>query len=280
MRHRFGAHEHEHRGHQHGGGGHEGGGGGYLPDVSLEALERFGVLPAATEIYKDSLYDSNPYPAAGSVALSFFANQIGQGVGLGGAAKTISDTNMELSGQLSQGTGFLIERIEVEFQPTTPSVTKDLPFFFGAAQSLQLGNDVYVFGRSGSLVFTGPNQKTFLIQGPMNRFPSMKNFEFDAAVADATTAGAAQQSRAGFARWAGEPYDMHPVPIWLDANMKFGIQLKWDEGVQALPSGNPARVFVRLVGLRVHLGPEYRRCAPGISGHAVHHRRMLHHHRG
>jgi hypothetical protein len=245
----------------------------YFGDITLAALARYNIAPGKDEIFKDSLYDSVAYAAAGQTSLSYFSSPVGQGTGFGGGTKTYSDTNMDLAGQLSAGTGFLIDRIEVEFQPTTPSVTADMPAVFGAQRACQLVNDAYVFGRSGYLSFTGPNNKVLLINGPMYRFPSVKNFEVDGALADVTTAGASLQSRTQFARWTGEPFDLFPVPIWLDSNMKFGIQLKWDEGVQALPSGNPARVFVRLGGLRVHIG------GAAQTAHQHHHSQQHHHHR-
>lgn len=233
----------------------QGGGGGYLPDISVSALERYQVLPMADELYQSSIYDSAPYPAAGITAIPYFSNQQGQAGGIGGGNKTYTDTNLDMPSQLSQGTGFLVEQIEVEFQPArpTPANVKDMPAFFGAGQTHQLINDIYVFGCSGFLEFKGPNNKTFILDGPMNRFPSSRNFNSSVAFSDATTLAAAQQSRAGFAHWSGQPFNLHPVPIYLDPSMKFGVTLNFPEA-PTLPSGVAARVYVRLLGIRVHLG--------------------------
>lgn len=63
------------------------------------------------DVIVEPRYDSAIYPAAGVGLLTFFANPIGQGVGIfqvgaGAAPKTLADTNMDLAGQLPGGYNF------------------------------------------------------------------------------------------------------------------------------------------------------------------------------
>ena len=63
------------------------------------------------DVVVEPRYDSAIYLSTGSTLLTFFANPIGQGVGIfqvggGTAPKTLADTNMDLSGQLPGGYNF------------------------------------------------------------------------------------------------------------------------------------------------------------------------------
>jgi hypothetical protein len=63
------------------------------------------------DVVVEPRYDSAIYPAAGAPLLTFFANPIGQGLGIfqvnaGVAPKTLADTNMDLAGQLPGGYNF------------------------------------------------------------------------------------------------------------------------------------------------------------------------------
>lgn len=216
---------------------------------NLADLQKYVVNREGWEVIKQSFYDSAVYAAAGQVALNFFSTPIGQGVAaLGGGVKTLSDTNMNLAGQLPANQGFLIEGIEVSFEPTTPSVAAQLPAAFGAQAIAQIVNDSYVFRRSGSLTLT-IGSKPYLQEAPLMKFPASSDFAVSAALADVTTAGASLQSRIAYGKAVGRPYSLGSAPIFLTANQNFGVQLAWQEGVQALPSTNPARVRVSLFGL-------------------------------
>lgn len=198
------------------------------------------------EAIRQNFYDSNAYPAAGVQALAFFQVPKGQGTGFGGAAKTPSDTNMDLAGQLPAQQEFVVESISVEFWPTTPTVAAQMPAAFGAQAIAQVVNDAYIFTRSGNLTFF-IGSKNYVVEGPMNKFPSKQNFHLDAALSDATTAGSAFQSRVAYGYALGEPYRLSPLKILLISNQNFNVTLNWQEGVQAIT--NPARVFVRLNGM-------------------------------
>lgn len=206
----------------------------------------YAVNRPAWEAVRQNLYDSVAYPAAGSLSLAFFQVPQGQGTGFGGAAKTISDTNMQLAGQLPANQEFVVESIQVEFWPTTPTVAAQMPAAFGAQAIAQIINDAYIFERSGNLTFF-IGSKNYVQEGPMNKFPSEQNFHLDAAAADVTTAGASFQTRIAFGYGVGKPYRLTPLKTLLISSQNFSVTLAWPEGVQAIT--NPARIFVRLMGM-------------------------------
>lgn len=198
------------------------------------------------EFINQSLYDSAAYAAAGQVSLSFFQTPQGAGTGFGGGAKTLSDTNMVLNGQLPSGNMFVVSCIQVEFQPTTPSVTAQLPAVFGAQAVAAIINDAYVFWRSGNLTLR-ILAKDYSQEAPLMRFPSASDFSVQAGIADVSTAGASFQSRVAFASAYGTPYSLAPNNLLIPETTNFKVTLGWPEGVQAIT--NPARVFVRLDGM-------------------------------
>lgn len=217
--------------------------GGYIPSVAN--LKNFQVNLNNWEMIKQSLYDSNPYPAAGSQLLSFFVQPVGQGTGFGGAAKTLSDTNMQLAGQMPANQMFLAQNVEVNFQSTTPTVVAQMPAVFGAQAAAQIVNDAYIFYRSGNLQFT-IGAKSYLTEGPLGRFPPQSTFQVTGALADATTAAASSESRIAYAGYRGTPYTLTPNNLLLISSQNFSVTLNWPEGLQAIT--NPARVFVVLNG--------------------------------
>lgn len=206
----------------------------------MSELQQYVVNKPGWEIVRQSLYDSAVYAAAGQTQLSFFQAPVGQN------GKTNSDTNMRLAGQLPTNQLFLIQEIDVYFFPTRPSVAAQLPAAFGAQAIAQIVNDAYVFNTGGTLtLFIG--SKNYLQEAPLMKFPAARQFHIEAAAADATTAGANMQTRVNFAASVGRPYVIDPN-ITLIENQNFSVTLAWEEGATALPSGNPAKVFVSLEG--------------------------------
>jgi hypothetical protein len=203
-------------------------------------LSKFSVNRPGWEAVRQSLYDFTAYAAAGQTSLSFFQQPVGQ------SSKTLSDTNMTLAGQLPKNQEFLVQSIEVQFFPTTPTVAAAMPSFFGAEAAQVLINDVYIVGRSGNVNLT-IGSKPYLQEAPIGKFPPKTHMCVDAALADATTAGAALQTRTGFAYWAGRPYVLDPAALLLPENQNFSVTLSWPEGVQAI--SNPGRIGVILDGI-------------------------------
>ena len=71
------------------------------------------------EFIEQSLYTSFSYVAAGVASQRLFQLPVGQGTGFGGSTKTISDTNMQSPGLLSNGLMQLVTSIELEVQVST-----------------------------------------------------------------------------------------------------------------------------------------------------------------
>jgi hypothetical protein len=199
------------------------------------------------EFVTGSLYDSNAYAAAGASSLSFFQVPQGAGTGFGGAAKTLSDTNMVLNGNLPSGNMFVVSTIEIEFQPTTPTVAAGMPAVFGAQLVATIINDAYIFWRSGNLTLR-ILQKDYSQEAPLMRFPSQADFSLQAALGDVSTTGASLQSRIAFASSYGPPFTLSPNNLLIPETTNFKVTLAWPEGLQAIT--NPARVFVRLNGMQ------------------------------
>ena len=211
-----------------------------LPEISnIAELQKFNVNLEEFEKIKQSLYDSAAYAAAGATNIVFFQQPQGQG------GKTLEDTNMTLAGQLPTNQLFLVESIEVMFFPTDPTVAAAMPAAFGAGAAAVQVNDVYIFYRSGALVFE-IGSKDYLREAPLQKFAPKTKFHVEAALADATTAAANLQSRIAYAYACGRPYIINP-PLLLIENQNFKVELRWPNGVQAI--SNPARVFVVLDGV-------------------------------
>lgn len=205
--------------------------------------------PDTCELVRQTFYDSAVYPAAGSLLIAFFNLPLGQGTGFGGAAKTYSDTNLQTASQLPKYNDFVLEGIEIHFQPTTPTVTGYMPANYGAQLIMAIINDTYIFRRSGNLQLTISN-KPYLQEAPLMRFPARTGFRiFHPALSDATTAGSNAQSRIGYADAAGAYYALSPAEIFIESTQAFFVQLAWPEGLQAIV--NPARIFVVLHGILI-----------------------------
>lgn len=219
-----------------------------LPIPNRQQLDAFNVNREGWEGITNSLYDSASYIANGVTQLNFFNTPVGQGVGFGGGAKTLSDTNMTLAGQMPANQEFLVQSVEVLFSPTTPTVATAMPAVFGAQAVAAQINDAYIFYRAGNLTFT-IGSKSYLQEAPLMKFPPKAYYELNAAVADIAPNGAGtgnMQSRIAFATARGRPY-LLKAPLRLVSNQNFGVALNWPEGLQAIV--NPARVTVTLDGV-------------------------------
>lgn len=218
-------------------------GGGRFGVPNRADLARYVVNRPGWEAIRQSLYDFQSYVAAGQTVLTFFALPQGQGVGFGGGAKTLTDTNMTLASQLPANQEFLVESVEIMFNPTTPTVAAQMPGAnVGALTIPQIVNDAYIALRTGNLVFT-IGSKPYLQEAPLGRFPSKAHFAVEGAAA---TTVAASQLTALFPYWAGRPYFLKPASLLLNSSQNFTVQLNWPEGVQAIT--NPARIGVILDG--------------------------------
>ena len=226
-------------------GGNWAGGGGFGPGFPSfqQAQNAYAVTTGGWEAIRQSIYDSQQYVAAGATNLSFFNIPLGQGTSwTGTGSKNYEDTNMQLAGQLPQNNAMLVQSIEIEFWPTTPTVAAAMPAAVGASAVAVLVNDAYIFRRAGSLIFSVGN-KNYLQEAPLAKFPGKTVFHLDAALSDYDEASAIQ-SRIAFADVIGRPYGVQG--LFLQPTQAFNVLLQWGTA-QAIT--NPARVFIRLDGI-------------------------------
>jgi hypothetical protein len=217
-----------------------------LPIPNRSQLDAFNVNREGWEGFTNTLYDSAAYAAAGATQLNFFSTPVGQGTGLGGGAKTLTDTNMTLAGQMPANQEFLIQSIEVAFYPTTPTVAAAMPASLDAAANAAqvIINDAYIFYRAGNLnLIIGA--KSYCQEAPLMKFPAKAYFHLNAALASTTTADT-KALKTGFATSMGRPY-LLKAPLRLVSNQNFNVSLNWPEGLQAI--SNPARVVLTLDGV-------------------------------
>lgn len=205
---------------------------------TLQDLQKFVVNREGWEVIKQSFYDSAAYPTTGVSTLTFFQLPVGQ------SSKTQSDTNMTLAGQLPANQGFLIEGIEILFEPSTPTVAASMPAAQGAEAAATGINDAYIFYRSGNLNLT-IGSKPYLQEGPLMKFPPSANFNVSGALSAINAATG--QGRIAFGKAQGRPYALGSAPIFLTSNQNFSVTLAWPEGLQTVTSA--AKVFVSLFGL-------------------------------
>jgi len=226
-------------------------------DYNVQTLAAYRVnQPGTAEVIRQRLYDFQVYPTAGQAQFTFFALPIGQGItsaqgAVVGSAKTYADTNMELSGALPRPKNYLVESVEVIFEPgsvaTANTYVPALPNQFLAASAaavLSQIQDVNLLRQSGWLEFY-IGSKTYLYEAPLGVFPAKVRMELDAAVSSnsATTAEVAAVS----AKWGGRPYYMDP-PITLESLQNFAVYIKFP-GAVATPSGFNARLGIAFDGV-------------------------------
>ena len=227
-----------------------------IPDVN-SARTQFSVNRIEKEGIRQSLYDFLIYPTGGANQFSFFQQQQGQGLsshpGNANAVKTIADTNMEAAGQLPNPKNFLVESIEVLFEPgsvaTANTFTPVAPQFFAAAAAATVGNfiqDQNVIRITGELQFF-IGSKSYLDEAPLGRFPPKTRAEFNGAVGYATTVAATNAVQGAFVfKAGGRPYYVEPS-VFLESTQNFKVTLNFPIA-QATPSGFNGRIGVILDG--------------------------------
>lgn len=188
---------------------------------------QYAVTRPGWEAIRQTLYDFQPYAAAGHTSLNFFAVPQGQGTSwAGGGTKNLSDTNMTLAGQLPAGQEFLVQSIEIHLISTAnPSLAA------AVATLATIVNDQFIVRRGGNLTFTVLN-KVYCQEAPLMRFPPKTNFGIEGG-ATSQAAVADNVLRYLNATATGRPYLMEP-PVKLASSQNFGITLNWPEGVQAI----------------------------------------------
>lgn len=225
-----------------------------LADIMGYSVQR----PDAVEGIRQTLYDFNLYPTAGSTQIDFF--QLPQGQGLSTAQgnannpKTLADTNMTGAGSLPNPLAFLMTSIEVIFVPGSVSTANTfapqvvstfiaVPVAGTAPISSGAANDVNQVLQSGFLDLTVIS-KPYLQEAMLRSFPPKTRLDVDCAVAtnSATTGSMAIAN----AQAGGRPYFMNP-PILIPPTTNFRVSLRWPVAVST-PSGFNGRIGIRLDG--------------------------------
>lgn len=212
------------------------------PINSMAALDQYSVVKQGQyEIIRQTFYDFQTYPQAGTTQLSFFQVPVGQ------SGKTLADTNMTLAGQLPAPQKFVVQSIEVVFFPgVSPGAAAATP----TAGAEIFTNDTYLVMKSGWIRFT-VGQKDYVVEAPIGRFPPKAcRLEGFAAQSDSSTAGAGQFNRFAYGVMSGRPY---PVSPWvkLDTSINFVVSANWPAVVALNAGDTTARIGVVLDGLLV-----------------------------
>jgi hypothetical protein len=217
--------------------------------------------PGGDEVVRQRLYDYQLYPTAGQGQLTFFALPIGQGItsALGaavGSPKTYADTNMQSAGQLPAPVSYVVESIEIDFQPGGSAAANTMlqisPVAFAAvaaAALLAAVADVAKIRQSGWLEFY-IGSKTYLYEAPLGVFPPKVRMEIDGAIGNNSATTGDLSAVVG--RWAGRPYIMDPY-ITLDSLQNFAVYTKWPGVVSTADSGFNARIGVAFDGVLYRL---------------------------
>ncbi len=213
-----------------------------LTAPNLQQLEAFNVnVDGQPEVIWGPLFDTQVYPNAGFTNLQFFAVPQGQ------AGKTFDDTNMEVAAVLPVPTNMAITSIEIFFFPGN-----EVHVLGTAAANAAISNwnDVQAVMEAGHLSLV-IGSKEYALDAPLGRFPQTFRIAGAAALSDATTLAAAQNSSIDYAVMAGAAYAI--VPLRLISQQQFRVDLVFSNGVVALPSTVDGRIGVRLNGFRYRL---------------------------
>lgn len=232
---------------------------------NMQTANNFRVTnPDQSETIRQRLYDFQLYPAAGQQEFSFFAQQTGAGKtstpgAVAGSAKLLSDTNMVIASQLPSGMSYIIESIEVVFQPgsvaTADTFTPATPMgTLGAIGAGQVGtvNDTYLVYNTG-LLSLKVLEKNYLREPLLKSFPPKTMMRLDSSIAgidsDLTTTSTfgVQNLYAD-----GRAYFLEPE-ISLQPATNFGITIGTPVA-QALPSGFNGRIGIILDGYMIRAG--------------------------
>jgi hypothetical protein len=213
---------------------------------------RVGVAGQKDVIW-NPLYDWIAYPSGGGLLFSFYANQIGQGTsstpGAGAVAKSIYDTNLTISNQLTKGNEFYAVGSESFLQPGVSNAALPLTVLPGRANlPTTVGifvNDVWSVGQGGVKTLTVGTDRKYIQDGPLFMFPPVARLAVAAALAQVSATGTGSGIEISYASWSGEPYSI--VPLYIEANQQFNLTVAFNTLIPT-PSNQIARLGDRLRG--------------------------------
>ena len=176
---------------------------------ALQQLSRYGVnIPDAKEVIYEPLYDIQTYPTTGQLSFTFFQSQIGVN------GKTLSDTNLDSSGQVPKGKNFLVTGIEVNLYPAVTAINPASP---DASFLLEVYS---LLTARASLTFK-IGSKEYHKGAPLMKFPPAQRLAADVAVGTA-----AANSTINYASATGQPMDI--VPVRLTSNQNFDVKIQFE----------------------------------------------------
>lgn len=190
------------------------------------------------EVIWEPLYDTITYPAAGAASLKLFQVAAGQG------GKTLSDTNMDLGGQLPNGKAFKVTSIQLAFYSGAKSVGVHDMNTTAIPTGLNLTNDVKTFAENGSLIFN-VGSKDQLRQAPLGAFPPAERLDGFSASAIGNQEGDTDNLMyfVEYATPQGRLFSINDV--LLESNQNFSIELR---DLPALPTGLDGKIVCTLNG--------------------------------
>ena len=212
---------------------------------NLGDAKNYAVNVNTYETITQSLYDSAAYPTTGIAQLTYFQLPVGSGVGvISGVAKTPEDTNMAGAGAMPNMQAYIVTSVELDVQPAIAFTAAVQPAAFGAQAVATSINDVWKIRATGWLDFT-IGSKSYLLEGPLMKFPASNDLEIDAAAADVSSTAASLQTRIGYAKAVGPAYVLSPNNLLLIPMQNFKVTLNWAT-LETVTT--QARIFVRLMG--------------------------------
>jgi len=226
-----------------------------LPVLTQTQIQNYQVgVPGTPDVIWSPRFDFVAYPSAGGTQFTFYSNPIGQGVtstpgGGAGVAKTLYDTNLAISNQLTKGNQFLAVGSETLVLPGVSNAALPLTIQPGRSNTpgtaTSIGvfvNDVWSILNGGLKTLAVGTDRNYIQDGPLLMFPPVARLAVHAALATGATASGEEIA---YATGSGAPYSL--VPIFIDSNQSFTLTVTFQAAIPT-PSQQIARLGDRLRG--------------------------------
>lgn len=204
-----------------------------LSDLARYNVNRLGDVEGVW----NPLYDYQTYPTAGAAQLTYFQAPLG-----GATGRTYEDTNIDLGGQLSTPTEFLITSIGVNFLSNFPT---DL--LSGAINSSEPLDTFTVLKRGFMRVTIG--SKDYIKYTNLMEFPAAGRMNGFGAASNRSVLAAGQRTAVGIAQSTGPQFAM--TPIRLPSGQAFRATIEYPNGAVAATAGG--RLGIILYGFMYRL---------------------------
>lgn len=214
-------------------------GGPLTPPPSVADQGRFSATARGVKnTLRYTYVASKPIPATGLLAPLVFFDQSRPT-----AAAAGNYTNLDGNGgQLPAGMIFTVQRIWHLFKPGVALAA------YGAGAVAQYLNDLAAFEYTGELELKISTTDPIVKTGPMITFPAPVGLDVAAALSDASTAAADQQSRIAYGTADGEVYHLAPAQT-IEPQVQFQVYVNPPAAAVPLPSGLQGTCFIYLDGI-------------------------------